>query len=51
MGVSVKVGERRILKDDIHLKMTEPLHGTGKVVATGDSGFCVAKTVMALNPK
>ena len=32
------------------LEMTEPLHGTGKMV-TGDSGFCVAKAVMDLHAK
>ena len=32
------------------LEMTEPLHGSGKVV-TGDSGFCVTKGVTALHQK
>ena len=30
------------------LEMTEPIHGTGKVV-TGDSGFCVTQGVLALH--
>ena len=32
---------------DLLLDMTEPIHGTGKIV-TGDSGFCVAVGVTAL---
>jgi hypothetical protein len=35
---------------ELLLDMTEPIHRTGKVV-TGDSGFCVAEGVMALDAK
>ena len=35
---------------DLLLDMTEPIHGTGKVV-TGDSGFCVALGIVALHKK
>ena len=30
------------------LEMTEPIHGSGKVVS-GDSGFCVTQGVLALD--
>jgi hypothetical protein len=35
---------------DLLLEMTEPIHGTGKVV-TSDSGFCIALGVIALHKK
>ena len=35
---------------ELLIDMTEPIHGTGKVV-TGDSGFCVAMGMTALNAK
>ncbi len=35
---------------DLLLEMTEPIHGTGKVVM-GDSGFCVAGGIVALHMK
>ena len=35
---------------ELLIDMTEPTHGTGKVV-TGDSGFCMATGVTALNAK
>ena len=43
------MGERGVHEDSL-LDMTEPIHRMGKVV-TGDSGFCVAEGMKALQEK